>query len=286
MSTTSAQPAGTDAAFPPPPGVIPDLQNPATHLRVVNIVGMATCVGFLASFYFLRCYARVRLALRRRQLANTPPVARYGEGYHAWELTVQEYRSLLKWLYISSIIWIPTAFFAKASLLLLMARVFAVYERASKGIIYYTWFIFVAYLPVQFVKIFICTPIKHYWNSSIPGTCLDQPKIFLTDTAMAIITDFVILVLPVFFIWRLRMSLRKKLKIAAMLGAGGAAVAVACYREYCIYVFQWSTDVSGDFVRMNLCGSIEITIGVVCACLPPINLLMERRNKDRNKIPS
>lgn len=50
------------------------------------------------------------------------------------------------------------------------------------------------------------------------------------------------------------MPLRKKMKVAAMLGAGGIAVAVACFREYRIYVFQWSTDVTRDFVVMNLCG--------------------------------
>lgn len=87
---------------------------------------------------------------------------------------------------------------------------------------------------------------------------MDQPKIFLTDTALAIITDAMILAIPIPLIWKLRMPLRRKLKIAAMLGAGGCAVAVACYREYKIYKFQWSTDVSGDFVVLNLCGFVPL----------------------------
>lgn len=136
----------------------------------------------------------------------------------------------------------------------MMARVFAVYERIALCIRLYVGFMAFAYLPVQIVKIFICTPISHYWDPVPHGRCVDQPKIFLTDTALAIITDFLILVIPIPLIWRLRMSLCRKLKIIAMLGAGGAAVAVACYREYKIYVFQWTNDVTGDFVVMNLCG--------------------------------
>lgn len=134
------------------------------------------------------------------------------------------------------------------------AHIFGVFRRFSLLIRLYVWFLLIAYLPVQFVKIFICWPIAHYWDDSIPGSCLDQPKIFLTDTAIAIVTDFIILLLPIPLIWRLHMPVRKKVKVAIMLGAGGAAVAVACYREYKIYLFQSTKDRTGDFVVMNLCG--------------------------------
>jgi len=159
-----------------------------------------------------------------------------------------------KWLYASSIVWIPAAFFTKASLLLLTARLFSIYRRTTRGIRLYVWFLLIAYTPVQFVKIFICWPIARYWNPAIPGRCLDQPKIFLTDTALAFVTDFIILVIPIPLAWKLNMPLRKKMKVAAMLGAGGIAVGVACFREYRIYIFQYSTDVTRDFVVMNLCG--------------------------------
>lgn len=134
------------------------------------------------------------------------------------------------------------------------ARVFAVYRRVSTGIVWYLWFMLFATLPVQFVKIFICTPIRKYWDASINGSCLYQPGVFLADTAMAIVTDFTIMIIPILLVWKLRMPLRRKIRIVAMLGAGGCAIALACYREYRIYVFQSSSDVSGDFVRLNLLG--------------------------------
>ncbi|KAI9172570.1 Satratoxin biosynthesis SC22 cluster protein [Paramyrothecium foliicola] len=291
MATTRREAAQPSGAFPAPPGVTPDLENPEDNLYTANVVGLAVCNGFIFAFFVLRCCARYSMALPKTSedwacqvafglsilyIATCYMMARHGEGHHAWEVTPENYRQLLKWLYASSIVWIPAAFAVKASLLLLTARVFAVYQRVAKAIRLYIWFILLAYLPIQFVKIFICTPIKHYWDPRVPGRCLDQPKIFLTDTAIAFVTDFLILIIPIPLTWKLRMPLRRKMKIVAMLGAGGCAVAVACYREYKIYVFQKSTDVSGDFVIMNLCGTIELTIGMVCACLPPINLLIER----------
>ncbi|KFA70689.1 hypothetical protein S40288_07358 [Stachybotrys chartarum IBT 40288] len=294
-------------AFPPPPGATANLDNPQDHMWTINMAGMSICMALTMVAFGLRVYARYVLSSstfaedytcpvawgltvfymftcfmsrchERISIlfeANANVVARYGEGLHAWELSMHDYTELRRWLYASSIIWIPAVFLTKVTILLLTARVFAVYEKASRTIYYYIWFMLIAYLPVQGLKIAICTPIKRYWIETLPGSCLDQPKIFLTDTAMAIVTDFLIMVIPIPFIWRLRLPLKKKIKILVMLGAGGCAVAVASYREYRIYIFQHSKDIAGDFAKISLCGTIEATIGIVCACLPAINLLVE-----------
>jgi hypothetical protein len=290
-AATTTHPAEPAGAFPPPPGATVNLDDPADYRWTLNVVGLSVCCGLLVVFFLLRCLSKYRLgtpwciedwacaiswALCISYISMCFMMARYGEGHHSWEITEANYVQMLKWLYASSIVWIPAAFAVKATLLLLIIRVFAVYVRVAKAIRLYICFLFIAYAPVQFVKIFICTPISKYWDSSKPGHCLDQPKIFLTDTALAFITDFIILLIPILLTFRLRMTLKKKLKIIALLGAGGVAVAVACFREYRIYIFQSSTDVSGDFVVLNLCGTIELTIGFVCACLPSINLLVGR----------
>ncbi|MCD9437293.1 hypothetical protein LVA97_33165, partial [Klebsiella pneumoniae] len=76
------------------------------------------------------------------------------------------------------IIYIPTAFFVKTTLLLLIARVFAVRRKVARGIHYFIAFIAIAYAPIQFCKIFICTPIRAYWQFHTDGSCLQQRKIF------------------------------------------------------------------------------------------------------------
>ncbi|KAK6840580.1 hypothetical protein PG995_016334 [Apiospora arundinis] len=291
MSGISTQAVNFTGAVPPPPGVTPNFEHPADGLWTLNIVGLIFCNVIILIVYILRCYSKhtlkspttiedwttlIALLLVFLYIATCYLMGYCGEGHHAWELSREDYQSVLKWLYASSIVWIPAAFFTKASLLLLTARLFSIYRRTSRYIRLYVWFLLLAYTPVQFVKIFICWPIARYWNPTIPGRCLDQPKVFLTDTALAFVTDFIILVIPIPLTWKLNMPLRKKMKVAAMLGAGGIAVAVACFREYRIYIFQWSTDVTRDFVVMNICGTIEITIGMVCLCLPSINLIFER----------
>ena len=71
------------------------------------------------------------------------------------------------------------------------------------------------------------------------------------------------------------MSWGKKLKIMLLLGAGGAATATTIYRLYAVVEFQKSTDVASDFVLLDILTVVELTIGVMCACLPATNLLFE-----------
>lgn len=89
------------------------------------------------------------------------------------------------------------------------------------------------------------------------------------------------------------MPLRKKLKILVLLGAGGVATAVTIYRLYLVILFLSSTDVTSDFVVLDLVTQVdpnsvdlltqltlhrclELVIGIVCACLPSTNILYER----------
>lgn len=86
----------------------------------------------------------------------------------------------------------------------------------------------------------------------MPGKCLKQPRIFIADISLAILTDLIILVIPIVLIWPLRASPRKKLKMVVMLGAGGVAVGVTSYRLYAVIAYLTSTDVTSDFVEQGI----------------------------------
>jgi len=138
------------------------------------------------------------------------------------------------------------------TLLLLVARVFAVMEKVVKSIYIFIIALFVAYLPIQLAKICSCMPISSYWDPSIPGTCIDARKLFVSDLSLAILTDLTILILPIPLTWSLSFSWKKKVKIGVLLGAGGAAVAVTSYRMYLVIQFLGSKDATYDFAWLAL----------------------------------
>lgn len=144
----------------------------------------------------------------------------------------------------------------KVTLLLLIARVFSVRESVSRAIHIFIIALFIAYVPSQITKTVICTPIRASWDQSVKGKCLQQRKIFIADTTLAIFTDLVILILPIPLTWSLRSPMREKIKIMVLLGAGGVATAVSIYRLYNVIRFIESKDVTLDFVYQSITVSV------------------------------
>ncbi|KAF6811425.1 integral membrane protein [Colletotrichum sojae] len=273
---------GPVGAFPPPPGEIPNFDDPRDAGWMWNVVGMSVMAAVTTFFFGIRTF--VKFSFGAQFLAED--LAHYGEGYHAWELTQESYQEVMRWLYASSIIYCPAAYFTKVTLLLLEARVFSVHPGVARGIRIFIAVLLLSYVPIQVLKTIICLPISAFWNPKIPNPrCLNQRKIFIADLALAIITDFFILTLPVPLLWGLRMPWQKKLKILILLGAGGIATAVTIYRLYLVILFLKSKDVTSDFVVLDLVTllinkgfrrTLELVIGIVCACLPSTNILYER----------
>ncbi|EEY17083.1 integral membrane protein [Verticillium alfalfae VaMs.102] len=182
MASSDSEPSRQLGYLPPPPGVTPDFDHPRDAGRVVVLAGLIVCNVLVTIFVSLRGYVKV-FVNRRILLAD---LIHYGLGHYAWEVTVENYSEVLKWLYASSIVYIPAAYLTKVTLLLLIARVFAVNERVAKGIHWFLWALLLLYTPVQTIKIIICVPINSYWDFSVSGRCINQRRVFIVDLSIAV----------------------------------------------------------------------------------------------------
>ncbi|TQN69657.1 hypothetical protein CSHISOI_05834, partial [Colletotrichum shisoi] len=108
-----------------------------------------------------------------------------------------------------------------------------------------------------FNKALICRPVAGFWDPSVEAVCFDQRAIFVADTVISAITDLAVLCLPIPVAVTLRMSWTKRLKVIAMLSAGGVATAASIVRMVIVIQLQKSNDESVDFIRFNLLGTAE-----------------------------
>lgn len=72
------------------------------------------------------------------------------------------------------------------------------------------------------VYLFRCTPPEKVWNDALPGKCIHD-SMMMVDKVIGgfnILTDFLILVLPVPMIWGLSMTKSRKLALSAVFGTG------------------------------------------------------------------
>lgn len=125
------------------------------------------------------------------------------------------------------------ALFVKIALLSILTRIFAPYRGK-------VWFIYIflgclcAYYTVALiVKIRMCNPIPFYWLGKElrgGGSCLDQAAALIADSVISVVSDIIILILPLPLTWSLQMSRNKKFRVMGLLGAGGLATAFSLYR--------------------------------------------------------
>lgn len=157
-------------------------------------------------------------------------------------------------LYADTIVYGPNAWFVKVTLLLVTIRVFDVHR--SFVIFGYTFIAAMLgyYLPVLFIKINICRPIRGFWDASEPSQCFNQRAIFVADTVISAVTDTVVLLAPLPVIRMLSMSIKQKIRVYLLLGAGGVATVASFIRMYLVIQLQQSHDQTVDFVRFNLLG--------------------------------
>ena len=128
-----------------------------------------------------------------------------------------------KWfkiLYIFEIFYPPSVAITKLSILLFYARIFP--TRNFTRVLYAVGsFTLVWCVSTQFVAIFQCHPIHSFWTRfSGDSKCIDLKAFFIGQAVPNIITDLVILVLPLPLIWRLQLPVSQKLMLTGCFTFG------------------------------------------------------------------
>ncbi|KAJ5700183.1 hypothetical protein N7536_003196 [Penicillium majusculum] len=270
------------------------IENPTDVLHTINTVTQALCIPIVTIFVVLRFYTRFRFkqSLGVEDLACTIAwflfmgycaislvIGKHGGGYPITELDTKEQIAFKKFCYIATILYCPMALFVKIALLAILTRIFAPFRGK-------VWFIYIFlgclccyYTVALIVKIRICGPIPRYWlGDQVPGSCLDQTAALIADSVISVVSDLIILILPLPLTWSLQMSRNRKLRVIGLLGAGGLATGFSLYRL--VLVLRGSSDEGLMFIRVILSGNAEGGVGLICACLPVLNVMFAHYKKN------
>lgn len=118
-----------------------------------------------------------------------------------------------------SILWNATMCFSKLSVLLMYSALIPTPTmiRTSIG---FGAFIIVWCIANIMAAFLICRPLARNWDFAMPGTCGSQPDFYFTMGIINLITDAILIGLPMPYIYKLAMPMRKKLIAMALLSVG------------------------------------------------------------------
>ncbi|KAI1436713.1 hypothetical protein GGR50DRAFT_185938 [Xylaria sp. CBS 124048] len=166
--------------------------------------------------------------------------------------------------------------FLKLSILSLYSNIFP-----------YRWFHFAVWVIAAIVSswaiafgtaaIFQCWPIPYGWDPTIPGGfCIDYGLVVLVAGVINIITDFIILAMPIPVIWKLQASRQSKWELTFMFALGSSACIVSIIRLAFALRVGTTTDGSWDNIPAGLLSVVELMTGILAASIPTYRALFRR----------
>ncbi|KAK1998124.1 hypothetical protein LX36DRAFT_634898 [Colletotrichum falcatum] len=203
-------------------------------------------------------------------------LSRVGGGFHIYDVSKEDLISFKKGSYVSTLFYTPSSFFTKIALLSTTLRIFRLNRKTVIGTYVFIIFLTIYTIPVFIIKMIICRPIAGFWDPAIKATCFVQRDIYVADTTISAATDLAVLCLPIPVAVSLRMSWNKRLKVLAMLSSGGVATAASLVRLVVVVKLEETHDDTISLVRVTLLGTAELGIGLMCTCLPAMNILFLR----------
>lgn len=215
-----------------------------------------------------------------------------GAGYRRADLAATSPSKLItseKYALAIPVVYLPAVILTKLALLVMYTRIFI-----KRTDLIACWVV-AALLITNFVGAMIagflmCVPLEYLWNRSIPGGhCININAWYRWSSLMNIITDVVMLILPLPVIWKIQTSRRVKIGITITFATGSMWVVPTSFNpvrslshNQCLsrglitsiirflgfFSEDAVTDVTWHASKLIILTIVETGVYLIAACLP------------------
>ncbi|KAL9020024.1 MAG: hypothetical protein Q9185_002712 [Variospora sp. 1 TL-2023] len=191
-----------------------------------------------------------------------------GYGRHKSSLEPSELRNTLKYFYIAQVVYKIVVGFNKISILILYLRIFI--SKQFRLACYINLGIVAAFtIGSVFATILQCIPIKASWNRDMEATCTNSASFWIAFAVINILTDAIILFLPMREVLHLQLGRREKIGLLALFSLGAFVTASSVVRVTAVANSTHNlSDITWNFVPRGIWTLIEANTGIICASLP------------------
>lgn len=219
-------------------------------------------------------------------IAFTDKHVHYGLGRHIGCLSLTDIILADKYQAIGEIPIMISTLFSRVSVCLFLLRIFAVN-------ISWRWTLYIIIALTAGTNIACgtaimlrCQPLAKEWNPAIPGRCwtpTNQVTVGQVQGAISVFLDLALSVLPIYCMWKIQMSWRRKAAICGIMSLG---VFTACCALVRIIILGHISgeDVTWDSTLPSLMGDLEVYISIIAANVATLRPLIphKSRNPTRN----
>ncbi|KAF2014394.1 hypothetical protein BU24DRAFT_451452 [Aaosphaeria arxii CBS 175.79] len=204
----------------------------------------------------------------------------YGMGRHIFFLGPPDIMNAIKYNAIAQIFNITTFYFVKASIVLFLLRLVTHLHKTKRMILWISFGLLTAMnVEALIVSIFQCQPLQKQWNPTSSGICWNRNVFQYSAYALAavtILTDVVYLVLPIVYLWDLRVPTMRKVGIFALLGVGCVSMVCSIVTIPWLRDLSITLDVTYEIVPLACLKFAELNVAVWVGCVPALQPLFRK----------
>lgn len=203
---------------------------------------------------------------------------RYGVGLLQEEVGPLWNVQALKATYAVELFYYLSIFLVKMSILFMYLRIYSrsvgrrnPFRRATLATMAVLIAHFVSTIVVAAVQ---CVPMKLFWDpqgaayAGIRGHCINITAFFYSTNVFTIVTDLVILALPMHTLCHMQMPWRRKAGFIAAVAVGGVSTIASCVRLYSVKMFMSTSKGLENAAPINTWSFVEINTAISCASVP------------------
>ncbi|KAF2838138.1 GMC oxidoreductase [Patellaria atrata CBS 101060] len=195
-----------------------------------------------------------------------------GLGKDIWTIPFDKITHILYIYFWDELMYLTILPLTKISILFFYLRIFP--NKSFRKWVWVTMAACIGYnIAFVLVSVWQCRPIDYawtHWDKEHQGTCNNINAQGWTSAAINMILDVIVIILPLPSLSKLELSRKRKIMILLMFSVGFFVTIVSILRLRTILRFGDSENVTWDYVALGYWSTIEIHVGIICACMPAL----------------
>ncbi|KAL8949239.1 MAG: hypothetical protein Q9222_004638 [Ikaeria aurantiellina] len=265
-------------------------EDKSSQIVIVNIITLVMAIAAVilrlisrhlsaAKFWWDDGLIVVGLFLDFGSAAFNFSAARNGAGRHHPIVPEAQQVALAKIIYGIEILYGLLLTAIKSSILMLYLRLFGVRKLFRLSIYVVQTIVICWCIAIVFVSIFQASPIRSLWHPELMNAHHINFTAYLVGLAVPNVTvDFAILVLPVYIIWQLQLSKKRKAALSAIFAVAIFVCVVSIIRTYQVSIVN-NSDKEFSYASTLTWSAVEANVGITCACLPLLQPVIQEVTK-------
>ncbi|KAJ5175433.1 uncharacterized protein N7482_001310 [Penicillium canariense] len=163
----------------------------------------------------------------------------------------------------------------KTSIMLFYMRIFGL-KASFRACVWITMTIVWMWAVSVILETFLlCRPLAYNWDISIPGTCGNRNATYVVAGVLNLITDLMVMGLPLPFIWKLQLNVAKKMALCSVFCIGLLVSIISIVRLKSLMEIDF-TNITRSVQMGVMWTVIEPELAIICANMPLLKAILSR----------